>query len=43
MLLCSSSGIDKIDGKEFIAVGSSTGEIYQVLINGTTYTKDLAF
>jgi WD40 repeat protein len=36
-------GFDKIDGAEFIAVGTTSGEIYAVQVNGTNFTKDLGF
>lgn len=31
---CSATGYEKADGKQFIAVGTSGGEIYAVQING---------
>ncbi|CDW78897.1 wd repeat-containing protein 54-like [Stylonychia lemnae] len=43
IFLSASTAVDKIDGKEFIAIGTCNGEIHQVLINGTTYTKELGF
>ena len=33
----STTGYDKVDGTEFIAVGTATGEIYQVLLNGSNF------
>ena len=39
----SATGYDKVDGTEFIAVATSTGEIYQVLLNGANFQKDLGF
>ena len=37
------TGYDKVDGTEFIAAATSTGEIYQVLLNGANFQKDLGF
>ena len=39
----SCKGIEKGTGQEFIAVGTSTGEIHTIMINGSTFAKDLGF
>jgi hypothetical protein len=39
----SCKGIEKGSGQEFIAVGTSTGEIHSIMINGSTFAKDLGF
>ena len=36
---CAATAYQSSDGKEFIAIGTSTGEIYYVDINGTSFTK----
>lgn len=43
IFLNAATAYDKVDGKEFIAVSNSTGEIYQVTINGTNYQRDIGF
>ncbi len=40
---CASKGVEKGSGQEFIAVGTSTGEIHSVMINGSSFAKDLGF
>ena len=36
-------GVEKGSGQEFIAVGTSSGEIHSVMINGGSFAKDLGF
>jgi hypothetical protein len=38
-----SKGVEKGTGEEFIAVGTSTGEIHSVMINGLSFAKELGF
>lgn len=38
-----SKGIEKGSGQEFIAVGTSSGEVHSVMINGGSFAKDLGF
>lgn len=40
---CVSQGVEKGSGEEFIAAGTSTGEIHSVMINGSSFAKDLGF
>jgi hypothetical protein len=40
---CASSGYDKGTGEEFIAVGTSSGEIYAILLSGANFIKELGF
>lgn len=39
---CSNVGFD-VNGKEFIALGTSNGEIHYIDINGTNFTKEVGF
>jgi len=39
---CASEDITE-DGEEFIAVGASTGEIFYIGVDGSSFSKDLAF
>lgn len=36
-------GFDKTSGEEFIAVGTCTGEIYQVQLSGASFVKEIGF
>ena len=38
-----SSGYDKGTGEEFIAVGTSSGEIYHIMLSGANFIKELGF
>ena len=40
---CVAVGYDKSDGKDFIAVATSLGEIYSVFTNGASFVKDFGF
>jgi hypothetical protein len=39
---CSTIGYDSVDGSEFIAVATSSGEIHTITIKGSQFTKELA-
>lgn len=39
----SATAFEKGTGEEFIAVGTSAGEIYSVTTNGATFNKEIAF
>lgn len=40
---CASEAYEKGSGEEFIAVGTSSGEIYSVQANGSSFIKELAY
>ena len=40
---CTSEGYEKGSGDEFIAVGTSSGEIYSVQANGSSFIKEIAY
>ena len=40
---CSSTAYLKNDGTEFIAAGTSTGEIYSAVPNGASFNRELIF
>lgn len=40
---CATTGYGANDGKEFIALGTSCGEIHVVNINGTSFVKDIGY